>query len=111
VGLPGGRPKNSAETEKEAGIRELREETGLFARDLISYPQNTYTDFIKRENRQKSYIGKAYIAVDVQGRLNRYTKETKAFWARIDKLDRYKKRLSPTVKAVVYASLNALELE
>lgn len=106
IGLPGGRPKNSFEPETQAGVRELKEETGFIAQNLIPYPNNVYIDYL--QSREKYFAGRAYIATDVSGEIKRLTKETSVFWARVDKLDRYEKRLSPTVKTVVMEALDFL---
>ena len=106
VGLPGGRPKNPFEPQTQAGIRELREETGLVSQNLISYPNNVYIDY--HQGRERYFAGRAYIATDIQGQLQRETKETKTFWARVDKLDRYGSKLGPSVKAVITDALNFL---
>ena len=111
VGLPGGKPKqNGLETSEEAGARELREETGfrVAPENLISYPNNVRLDNMMRLGEQKHYAGKALIATAVDGDLRAETPETRAFWARINRLDRFGKRLSPSVKPVVSEALRFL---
>jgi 8-oxo-dGTP pyrophosphatase MutT (NUDIX family) len=111
VGFPGGKPlSGSTETLLEAGIRELREETGLktTSDSLISYPDNIYLGHIARENNDVYYAYKAYICLNFEGVQKKKSEEGKPFWATISKLDRYGARLAPSVKTAVSESLNFL---
>ena len=112
VGFPGGRPiLGSDESITQAGIRELREETGLrtTADNLIGFPGNIYLGFMRRESKDFYYVLQAFIVRDYEGELKRKTPEGKVFWADIAKLDRFGSRLSPTVKTVVSDSLRYLK--
>lgn len=112
VGFPGGRPlRGSNESLVDAGIRELREETGLRtnAENLLSYPNNVYVGLIPRTVGEDIYYSyRALICVGHEGQQKKASEEGRPFWASISKLDRYGTRLTPSVKTAVSEALNFL---
>jgi 8-oxo-dGTP diphosphatase len=89
-GLPGGRI-DKAETEKEAALRELIEETGLSAKKdcMIDYQDNIYLATLKRKHNQiMNCSWHVFICRKFSGEI-KSSDETIPEWVDIMKLDNY----------------------
>lgn len=98
-GLPAGRLK-TRESEKQAAVRELFEETGLRTteKELVNYPGNTYTAEITRKEGQTLFSIKVFLCDNYSGILIS-NDETEPEWVDISKLSSY--NLLPNVKKAI----------
>jgi 8-oxo-dGTP diphosphatase len=101
-GLPSGSLKEG-ETELEAAVRELEEETGLTTsqKDLVELPE-TYTAEIQRKDGVKKFSFKVFLCKRFSGELKE-TEETTPEWVKISDLKKYK--LLPNVEEIVKGGL------
>ena len=89
-GLPSGRIKES-ESEKEAAVRELQEETGLntITDDLIEYPDNLYHASIERKGGEiVNFSWRVFIVRSFSGQLKE-SEETSPEWVSVVEIGRY----------------------
>lgn len=103
-GLPSGRIK-SGETEKQAAVRELLEETGLSAseEDLTEFPDNYYVAEIDRKGSGKVKFGwRVFLCKNYSGEIKN-SEETIPEWVKISNLEDY--NLLPNTKNVTIAGL------
>lgn len=99
-GLPAGR-KNLGETEKQAAVRELFEETGLTTKEenLIDYPHNMYTAHIERADGTVSIMSvHVFICTSYSGILFA-SKETEPEWVSVAAVS--KLNLLPNVEKAI----------
>ena len=101
-GLPSG-SLEEGETELEAAVRELEEETGLTTsqKDLVELPE-TYTAEIQRKDGVKKFSLKVFLCKRFSGELKE-TEETTPEWVKISDLKKYK--LLPNVEEIVKGGL------
>ena len=101
-GLPSGHIENG-ETEEEASVRELREETGLRTTiaALVPLPK-TYLATIQRKDGVKTFSWKVFRATKFEGELVS-TSETTPEWIGISDLSKY--TLLPNVAEAIHEAL------
>lgn len=104
-GLPGGRV-DLGESEKEAATRELAEETGLVAKNLQEFPNNTYIATIQRKNGVGRFSWKVFLCSEYSGTLKN-SSETVPTWIEISKVSTYK--LLPNTEKVIEEALTFLD--
>jgi len=101
-GLPAGRLEEN-ESEIEAVIRELKEESGFITtRENLRELPKLYSAKIKRKNETKTFSLKVFICDSYSGEL-RKTDETEPLWIKISDLDNY--NLLPNIKQIVLDGL------
>lgn len=108
-GLPSGRI-NENESEDDAAVRELKEETGLQTakEDLVEFPNNLYYASIPRKGGEIiNFSWRVFIAKQFWGNLVGSSEATPE-WVRIDELDKY--NLLPNVNRVVTDGLKFLQI-
>src|SRR3972149_7158226 len=89
-GLQSGRIKES-ESEKEAAVRELLEETGLVTQAgyLIEFPHNFYQASIERkEGEVTNFSWRVFLVQQFSGELKE-SEETKPEWVSVAEIGRY----------------------
>lgn len=82
ISFPGGHI-DSNETEEQAAGREFTEETGLIAKDLISFPDNYVEDKLVLKYGTFDFSFRVFIAENYSGEL-KTTEETEPFWVDIE---------------------------
>lgn len=82
LAFPGGQ-LDEGEKEIEAAFRELKEETGLEAKDLIDFPGNLIQSVAPHKTGEVEYTFKVYLAKGFQGELVP-SDETEPFWTTIE---------------------------
>lgn len=108
-GLPAGRFQ-AGEAEKEAAVRELKEETGLTTREenLLDYPGNLYTaEMARKEGGLKLFTIKVFICKKWKGILLS-TPETAPEWVPFDHLSKY--NTLPNVERAVHDARKFVEI-
>lgn len=106
-GLPSGRI-NDNESEKEAAVRELLEETGLRTKEdnLIEFPKNFYiADLERKGGKTLKFAWRVFLCRDYKGEIKE-SEESIPQWVEIEKLDQYD--LLPNIKNVILAGLKFL---
>lgn len=78
ISFPGGKVEPN-ETEKQAAMRELTEESGLVADDVIEFPGNYVEATLTLKEGVIDYSFKVYIAQEFTGDLST-SDETEPFW-------------------------------
>ncbi|MCL5666888.1 MAG: NUDIX domain-containing protein [Patescibacteria group bacterium] len=104
MGLPSGHVEKD-ETEIQAAIRELKEETGLEAAtdDLKEFPNNYHVARIPLKDGSNNECGwRVYLCQNYSGQLQA-TEETEPVWVNVNFLDGL--RLLPNVKDAAQAGL------
>lgn len=102
-GLPAGTIEPD-ESEEHAARRELKEETGLVAGELVDFRQELYTGVIERKTGEMLPSDlRVFICKDYTG-MPRGTAETTPQWVTISNLPNY-----PTLPKVIEAVRDALE--
>ncbi|MBW2978028.1 NUDIX hydrolase [Candidatus Woesearchaeota archaeon] len=97
-GIPAGKIEKG-ETELDAAIRELQEETGLITtKDNLQELPKVYTAEIKRKDGTKTFSVKVFLCKKYSGDLIK-SDETVPCWIKISDLDKYK--LLPNVKQII----------
>lgn len=99
-GIPGGKIE-PGETVAEAGVRELREETGLIVQlsNLHTYSNNSYTaDIIRKNGDQQTFTMTIFYCDQFTGVLHAGP-ETNPVWVDVDKLYLY--NLLPNVEKAI----------
>lgn len=105
-GVPGGRI-NGKETDKQAAMRELEEETGLevMEEDLLEYPNNSYTaDILRKDGTTNMFTAHVFVAKKFYGGLVA-VQETIPEWINISQLHTY--NLLPNVEKMVRDGLES----
>jgi len=101
-GIPAGRIEEN-ETEIDAALRELQEETGLTTtEENLQELDKVYTAEIKRKENTEKFSLKVYLCNSYSGGL-KATDETKPEWVKIKDIDRY--LLLPNVKQMILDGL------
>ena len=104
-GLPAGKLEEK-ESEIEAAVRELSEETGLVTnKEHLNPLPKLYFGEIKRKEDTRTFSFRVFICKSWSGKL-RKTDETEPFWTKIHDLDKY--NLLPNVKQAVLDGLEYL---
>ncbi|MCH8821283.1 NUDIX hydrolase [Patescibacteria group bacterium] len=109
-GLPSGIVEKG-ESEDEAAVRELAEETGLITNldDLVEFSGNFYIASIKRKDgSKKTFAWRVFLCKNYSGGL-RTTKESIPKWVHIEKMDNF--YLLPNIKNATISALKFLENE
>ncbi|MEK7186343.1 MAG: NUDIX hydrolase [Patescibacteria group bacterium] len=107
-GLPSGR-MNAGETEREAAVRELSEETGLKTKDedLAEFNGNYYVAEIERKDGGEIKFGwRVFLCKNYSGEIKN-SDETVPEWIEINNLENY--NLLPNIKNVVVAGIKFLK--
>lgn len=86
-GLPGGR-LNPRETEKEAAHRELQEESGLLALDVIEFPDNLFHARLQMKHGPEDFDWRVFLVKSFTSDLKN-SDETTPEWVSIEKLNNY----------------------
>jgi len=103
-GLPSGRLEKG-ETEKEASIRELLEETGLRTKkeDLVEFPNNLYIATLERKGGSfVKFSWKVLLCINYNGDIKE-SDETIPQWVEVSKLNSL--NLLPNIENAVEAGL------
>lgn len=109
-GLPSGRI-SEGESEEEAAVRELQEETGLTVQkeNLIQFPNNLYHATLPRKDGSfVKFSWRVFLCKDYSGDL-RGADETDPEWVEIVNLPKY--NLLPNVQNAVNTGLEYLKVE
>ena len=105
-GIPAGRI-NDNESDIDAAIRELEEETGLIAdKEKLRAIPKTYTADIKRKDRIKQFSLKVFVCADYSGEI-RGSEETAPEWIEIKDLN--KLDLLPNVEMIIADEIKKLK--
>ena len=102
-GIPGGRI-NADETDIQAAIRELNEETALVTSevDLVEYPNNIYYATIQMKYGPENFSFHVFRCLKFVGTLQS-SEETEPEWVEISRLENY--NLLPSIKEIAEAQL------
>lgn len=107
-GLPSGRIDKD-ESEKEAALRELSEETGLISSegDLVEFPNNYYIAVIDRKGGEKVRFGwRVFLCTNWTGEIKE-SDETIPEWVEIDQME--DRNLLPNTRNATMAGLKFLK--
>lgn len=103
--MPAGRLQQD-ESEIEAAIRELKEETGLAtAKESLHELPKLYFAKIKRKDGLKSFSVRVFICSSYSGEL-KVTDETTPEWVKIKELDKY--NILANLKEIVLDGLKSI---
>ncbi len=108
-GLPSGRI-DEGETETQAAVRELQEETGLFADEsnLEEFPGNYYETTLQLKKGPEDFSWRVFLCRKYSGLIRGENEETTPEWVPLDQLDSL--QLLPNINNALEAAQNFITL-
>ncbi|HAV14932.1 MAG TPA: hypothetical protein DCX25_01230 [Candidatus Pacebacteria bacterium] len=97
-GLPSGKVERD-ETNEEAAVRELSEETGLITSIEDLHPIKTFTATIEQKQGPVTFVWHTFLCTKYEGTLSS-SKETTPYWVKIGELSKIK-NLLPNIETAV----------